>query len=208
MAPMPSILCYGDSNTWGYEPGTGRRYDSAIRWTGVLAAELGPSFHVIEEGLNGRTTVFTDPLAEFRNGKHFLTPCLESHKPLDIVAVMLGTNDLKCKFSATAYDIARGAATLVDLIQRSRTGPGDSSPDVLLIAPPPLARLTDLAEMFEGGAAKALKLARYYQGVAAEFGCTFLDAASVAQSSDIDGIHLDPAAHAALGKAAARSLHL
>ena len=117
-----TVLCYGDSNTWGYNPCTKRRYSAAIRWPGVLRGELGPAYHVIEEGLNGRTTIWTDPLAEYRNGKHLLTPCLETHKPLDVVILMLGTNDIKWKFSATPYDIGRGMATLVDLVQRSRSG--------------------------------------------------------------------------------------
>jgi lysophospholipase L1-like esterase len=203
MSETTSILCYGDSNTWGLDPGTGRRYDAATRWTGVLQAELGASFRIIDEGLNARTTIFTDPLAEYRNGKQMLIPCLETHKPLDIVVLMLGTNDLKYKFSATAYDIARGAATLVDIAQRSRTGPNDGAPRVLLVAPAPVGRLSEFAEMFEDAVPKSLRLASYYQAVAAELGCDFFDAGMVIRSSDLDGIHLDRDAHGALGKAVA-----
>src|SRR5262249_11181253 len=96
--PEPSertVLCYGDSNTCGYNPCTEARYSAAGGGPGGLGGELGPGYHGIGEGLNGRTTIWTDPLAEYRNGKHLLTPCLETHKPLDVVILMLGTNDIK-----------------------------------------------------------------------------------------------------------------
>ena len=198
-----TVLCYGDSNTWGFDPRTKERFGVDTRWPGVLRAELGHGFHVIEEGLNGRTTVWTDPLGEYRNGKHLLIPCLETHKPLDLVILMLGTNDLKAKFSATALDIAKGAGLLVDMIQQSRTGPGCVSPKVLLICPLPLARLTELAELFEGATEKSRRLSAHYQNVANELGCSFLNAGDLIQCSELDGIHLDAEAHAAVGKAIA-----
>ena len=92
---MKHVLVYGDSNSWGFEPGSGKRYGEEVRWTGVLAENLGSDTRVIEEGLNGRTTVFDDPLEPGRNGKTYLGPCLQSHHPLDLVILMLGTNDLK-----------------------------------------------------------------------------------------------------------------
>lgn len=205
---MLSVLCYGDSNTWGFNPHTKQRFDFDTRWPGVLRFELGPEFHVIEEGLNGRTTVWTDPIAEYRNGKHQLIPCLETHKPLDIVVVMLGTNDLKYKYSATACDIGKGAGTLIDMIQQSRTGRDNGPPQVLLVCPPPVASLSELAEMFEGGAAKSRKLSGHYESIAKEFKCHFLDAGTIAQSSDIDGIHLEAESHRAIGLAVAARIRL
>ena len=99
---MWEILCYGDSNTWGYNPSTKERYDRYERWTGILQFTLGDEYHVIEEGLNGRTTVWDEPIeGEYKNGKTYLVSCLESHKPLDLVIIMLGTNDLKKRFSVT-----------------------------------------------------------------------------------------------------------
>ncbi len=103
---MKTILCYGNSNTWGAVLGTGERYAPFIRWTGVLAQELGAMYRVIEEGPNGRTTLWDDPIEGYKNGKEYLIPCLESHRPIDLVVMMLGTNDLKIRFSVPAYDIA------------------------------------------------------------------------------------------------------
>src|SRR5512143_1112361 len=115
---MQTILCFGDSNTWGYNPETAERYPPDVRWTGVLQQKLGAQYRVIEEGLNGRTTVWDDPVQPGRNGRIYLGPCLESHRPLDAVVLFLGLNDLKVRFSATAEDIAKGAGALVEIIAR------------------------------------------------------------------------------------------
>jgi len=202
---MKTILCYGDSNTWGYVPGSGDRYPPEVRWPGVLRAELGPGYTVIEEGLSGRTTVWDDPVqGVHRNGKTYLLPCLLSHQPLDLVILMLGTNDLKVRFSVPARDIADGAGALVDVIQHSRSGPGGGAPAVLLVAPPPTGKLTGYAEMFEGAEEKSRKFALYYRQVAEQYGCAFLDAGEHVVCSDIDGIHFEPEGHRSLGRAAAR----
>ena len=198
-----TILCYGDSNTWGWNPSTQDRYARHERWPGVLRQELGEGYLVIEEGLNGRTTVWDDPIEGFKNGKEYLVPCLETHKPIDLVIIMLGTNDLKMRFSVPACDVAAGAGVLVDIVASSQTGPAGGVPQVLLIAPPPIARLSEFAEMFEGGAAKSRGLARHFRQVAEEHGCVFLDASQVIVSSNVDGIHLDLSEHRKLGKAVA-----
>jgi lysophospholipase L1-like esterase len=198
-----TILCYGDSNTWGWNPATQSRYVRHERWPGVLRQELGEGYLVIEEGLNGRTTVWDDPIEGYKNGKEYLIPCLETHKPIDLVIIMLGTNDLKARFSVPACDVAAGAGVLVDIIAKSETGPGDGAPQVLLIAPPPIARLSEFAEMFEGGAAKSRMLSRHFRQAAEERGCALLDASEVIASSDVDGIHLDLSEHRKLGRAVA-----
>jgi lysophospholipase L1-like esterase len=200
---MKTILCYGDSNTWGYNPVDAGRYPRDVRWTGVLAHELGPDYQVVEEGLNGRTTVWDDPIEGYKNGRDYLIPCLETHKPVDLVVLMLGSNDLKMRFSLPAYDIANGAGVLVGVIQQSAAGLDGRAPRVLLMAPPPVARLTDFAEMFEGAAAKSKKFAEHYRRVADECGCEFLDAGAVVVSSDVDGLHFDPPEHRKLGLAVA-----
>ena len=127
---MKTILCYGDSNTWGCIPLTGaqppRRYGPAQRWPGVLRRELGDGFGIVEEGLNGRTTVWDDPLEPYRSGKELLVPCLLTHQPIDLVIVMLGTNDLKGRFAVGARDIAAGAGLLLDIVRASDCGPGAS----------------------------------------------------------------------------------
>jgi lysophospholipase L1-like esterase len=200
---MKAILCYGDSNTWGFEPVTKNRYSRAERWTGILRQELGPDYEVIEEGLNGRTTVWDDPIEGYKNGKEQLIPILTSHKPIDLVTIMLGTNDLKRRFGLGAYDIAEGAGTLVEIVQKSDCGPETQAPKVLLMTPPPLAKLTEYAEMFEGADAKSRQFSQQYQRAAQERGCEFLDTSKIIVSSDLDGIHLDVAEHRKLGLAVA-----
>ncbi|MFN3323206.1 MAG: SGNH/GDSL hydrolase family protein [Bryobacteraceae bacterium] len=204
---MRTILCYGDSNTWGFIPGTGRRYEREVRWPGVLRRELGVQFDVIEAGLNGRTTVWTDPLLEYRNGKNLLPAWLDTHKPIDLVITMLGLNDLKHKYAASAYDIARGAALLVDMIRKSAAGPDDGPPEALLICPAPVGRLTTFAEMFAGAEEKSRRLPAHYSAVAEETGCHFLDAGEIVRYSDADGLHLSPEEHAKLGCAVAQAVH-
>jgi lysophospholipase L1-like esterase len=200
------VLCVGDSNTWGYSPKSAERFARTARWTGVLQAALGDGCGVIEEGLNGRTTVWDDPIEGDKNGRRQLPALLESHMPLDLVVLMLGTNDLKRRFSAPASDIAAGIERLVGIILASSSGRTGKAPKVLVIAPPPLARLTDLAEMFDGGTEKSRLLGKLYRQVAAEQGCAFLDAGSVIRSSDLDGIHLEEKEHRALGEAVAREV--
>ena len=198
-----TILCYGDSNTWGWNPVTQSRYARPERWPGVLRQALGDGYLVIEEGLNGRTTVWDDPIEGYKNGKEYLIPCLETHKPIDLVIVMLGINDLKMRFGVPACDVAAGAGVLVDIVTKSETGPGDGAPKVLLIAPPPIAKLSDFAEMFEGGAAKSKMLSRHFRHVAEERGCALLEASEIIVSSVVDGIHLDLSEHRKLGEAVA-----
>ncbi len=197
---MKTILCYGDSNTWGYNPATGTRYGRDKRWPGVLRNNLGSEYLVIEEGLCGRTTVWDDPIEGFKSGEKYLIPCLETHKPVDLVVLFLGTNDLKGRFSLSAADIAQGAGTLVDIIQRSRTGPGQRSPEILLLAPPPVGKLYDFAQMFTGAEDKSKKLAEEYRLIAREYNCKYLNTAEVIRVSDFDGIHLELDEHRKLGE--------
>src|SRR5210317_1873174 len=111
---MQTILCYGDSNTWGYNPSSQQRFSPEERWTGVLQKELGMGYRIIEEGLNGRTTVWDDPIEGFKNGMSYLIPCIESHKPINLITIMLGTNDLKIHFSVSAHDIAESVGVLIE----------------------------------------------------------------------------------------------
>lgn len=201
---MRIVLCYGDSNTWGSDPETRERFGPDVRWPGVLARELGEGFRVIEEGLSGRTTLWEDPIeGSYKDGRAYLTPCLESHKPIDLVTIMLGTNDLKERFASSASDIAQGAASLAEMALRSGCGPGGGAPAVILISPPAVGRLTDMAEMFRGAEEKSRRFPAHYRRFAEQHGCGFLDAAKVIASSDIDGIHLEAEAHRRLGEAVA-----
>ncbi len=201
---MKTILCFGDSNTWGYNPVTQDRFPFAERWVGVLTHELSEGYLVIPEGQNGRTTVWDDPVdGGHKNGQWYLIPCLESHKPIDLVIILLGVNDLKKRFSVSAYDVANSAGLLVELVQKSDAGPNDAAPQILLVAPPPIARLSGYAEMFEGAEPKSRKLAGHYRRVTEEQGCYFMDAGQIIVSSDLDGIHFEASEHAKLGKALA-----
>jgi lysophospholipase L1-like esterase len=200
---MYEILCFGDSNTWGYVPGRGERFPREMRWPGVLGRELGDGVLVIEEGQNGRTTVWDDPVEGHKNGLAYLVPCLESHRPLDLVIIMLGTNDLKARFSVPPFDIGWSVRSLLDAVRRSGAGRDGKPPGTLLVAPPPLGKLGEFAELFAGGPEKSRSLAVHYHGAAIAFGADFLDAGGVAAVSDADGVHLDSAGHEALGRAVA-----
>lgn len=201
---MKTVLCYGDSNTWGADPETGGRFAPDVRWPGVMAHSLGDGFRVIEEGLPGRTTLREDPIeGTHKDGRAYLTPCLESHRPIDLVTIMLGTNDLKERFGASASDIAQGAASLAEMVRRSRCGPGNGEPLVLLISPPPVGRLTGFAGMFRGAEEKSRVFSGHYRYFAEDEGCGFLDAGEIMVSSDIDGIHFEVEAHRKLGEAVA-----
>ena len=167
---------------------------------------IGPGYWVIDEGLNGRTTARDDAAAPNRNGLALLLPIPETHHPLDLVIVMLGTNDLKRRFDASPVDIAASAGELIDVIGQSRFGRCGAAPAVLLICPPPLGRLRQFAHEFEGGREKSRLLAEEFRKVADARSCAYLDAGEHVSGSDMDGVHLDRAAHSNLGKAVAAQL--
>jgi lysophospholipase L1-like esterase len=205
---MTTILCYGDSNTWGANPSGFDRFPPTKRWPGVLRRLL-PGCDVVEEGLRGRTTIFDDPFKDGRNGLTYLGPCLDTHAPVDLVVLMLGTNDVKTIFPFDAAGIAAGAARLVEVVQRSPHGPGQRPPKVLLVAPPPVAPPPSPLQRVWGFSAASVERARelplFYRAAAANLGCAFLEGGTVASVSPLDGVHLDEAAHAALAAAIAAS---
>jgi lysophospholipase L1-like esterase len=200
---MKTVLCYGDSNTWGYDPATRGRYPPHVRWTGVLVTRLGAEYRVVEEGLNGRTTRWDDPIEPGRNGLVSLRPCIESHRPLDLIIIMLGTNDLKRRFGLSASDIAQSAAALADVAWRFAHGPDGSLAEVLLVAPPAVSTLTEFDQMFEGAREKSRQFSHYYRLAAAWHHLSFFDAGAVIVSSEKDGIHFDAEEHGKLGEALA-----
>jgi lysophospholipase L1-like esterase len=210
---MNSVLCYGDSNTWGAatEPRPDGRYEHDERWPGIMRGALGPGWLVMEEGLSGRTTVHPDPIeGVWLAGSSYLLPCLKTHKPLDAVVVMLGTNDLKARFSVPAGDIAASVGKLLAIIAAAEAGRDGGVPAMLLVCPPPIldryGTRPDFVGMFAGGYEKSLQLPPLYAAVAAQYGAAFLDAGQVIGSSAFDGIHFDPDAHAALGRAVAEAV--
>lgn len=205
-----TVLLFGDSNTHGTMPmpdlGFSGRFDRDERWVGRLARLL-PDWEVIAEGHPGRTTVHDDPVeGAHRNGLTVLPALLESHKPVDVVVVMLGTNDLKERFSVNAGDIALSLERLVRMIRASDCGPGGQGPKVLLVAPPSIIEVGCLAGMFAGGAAKSRALAAEVEAAAKRAGVPFMDAGKVVTVSPIDGIHYDAEANPVLAEAFAAAL--
>lgn len=205
-----TVLLFGDSNTHGTMPmpelGFAGRFDRTERWAGRLR-KLLPDWEVIEEGHPGRTTVHDDPVeGNHRNGLTVLPALLESHKPIDCVLVMLGTNDLKERFSVNAGDIGHSLERLARMIRASDCGPGGAGPQVLLVAPPPILEVGCLAGMFAGGAAKSQKLAAEIEAAARRAGVPFLDAGRIVKVSPIDGIHYDAEANPALAEAFASAI--
>ena len=208
---MRNVLCFGDSNTHGtcamHRIGDRERFGRDIRWPGVMAATLGPDWHVVEEGHPGRNAVFDDPIdGAHKNGLAVLPALLESHRPLDLVIVMLGTNDLKARFGIPATDVAFGIERLARAIRQSDAGPDLAPPTTLLVAPVPVEEIEPFAEMFEGASAKSRALAGPLAEAAERQGCAFLDLAPVARVDPADGIHLDAVGQRAVGAAIAEKV--
>lgn len=193
---MKTIVCYGDSNTWGDPPGGEGRYPWDIRWPGVLQGLLGSEFRVIEEGLNGRTTAIDDPTSDHRNGLTYLPVAIETHSPIDLFIIMLGTNDLKKRFGLSAPTIATGLEKLVQLSKSY----GENVKATLIISPPSIVQSSDggFRTEFSDSFETSRELALHYERVAKSYGCHFLNGGTVAVPSEIDGIHLDARNHAAL----------
>lgn len=202
------IVCFGDSNTHGYcaDPGDcadgGIRFNESERWPCLLQTALGEDYLVCEEGLNGRTTVFTDPINEGMDGIRSLPVCLNTHEPVSLLIIMLGTNDTKARFNASAGCIAAG---MERLIARAKTVScwADGTSNILLIAPAPIEDAMESTPTVEthghGAAEKARQLARYYAAVAQRQQVHFLDAAGC-PINPVDYMHLTREGHAMLAR--------
>ena len=194
------ILCYGDSNTWGYISGSNHlRYGNNERWTRLLAQQLGDKFEIIEEGLNSRTLVSNDPRPgkEGKNGYEYLIPCLDSHDPIDLVIVMLGTNELKKAYNKTIEEIGEMFDKyIVKTIINRKSQLSDKYPKLLIVAPP-LAE-DDGNGKYEGAYEKSLKFNEIYEKIAKENNCYFID--NTGLKTGIDKIHLTKESHALLAE--------
>ena len=196
---MKNILCFGDSNTWGYVPLAAYRYPIDVRWTGVLQSSLGEGFRVIEEGLNGLTNATNETNRPIRSGLDALPILLESHRPLDLVVIMLGTNDLKHDFGLTALQIADGAREVCRSVADCEHL-ADGPPQILLVSPTHVESLpADERDVFRGAMEKSHELAVHYRSVAEELGVHFLDAAKIVINTHIDGVHWDALQHKTFG---------
>lgn len=202
---MKRILCYGDSNTWGTDGDKGIRFDSNTRYTKVLEKLLGSDWEVVEEGMPGRTTVYDTDVDEYVNGRKYLYPCLESHAPLDVVTIMLGTNDLNNGVKANAFYAAAGVERLVRLVKHWSMDKGISCPQILIIAPPLYgdAEAVVLAEVIDYPRCKeeSRKFRKFYQEVAEHNECVFLAAEDYTVTCKTDGCHITAESHIALAGA-------
>lgn len=207
---MQHILVYGDSLSWGIIPETRRRLSFDERWPGVMENTLnadGRRVRVIEDCLNGRRTVWDDPFKPGRRGIDGLAQRVESHSPLALVIVMLGSNDFQSMHPHNAWHSAQGVGALVNAIRQAPIEPDMPVPPILIVAPPPLEEPKgSIAPKFVGADRKCIGHAAACREVADLLGCHFFDAASVATVSPIDGVHLDADQHARLGGALARSV--
>lgn len=201
-----TILVFGDSNSHGTTPlrhlGQVERYPSGKRWPDILADITGRE--VIAEGHPGRTTVHDDPIeGPHKSGLRVLPSLLESHRPIGLVVIMLGTNDCKARFGLRGWDIAAGAGRLAQVVFASTAGPDGAAPEVLLVAPAPVEEAGVLAEMFQGGRARSRAIAPALEAEAARWGARFFDAGRHVAVDPSDGVHLTAEGHLTLGRAIA-----
>ncbi len=203
------ILIFGDSNTWGYCPENATtlrsdRYEDTDRWPGILESTLGEGYIVLPDGLNGRTTVWEDPLEEYRCGKNQIIPSISIHAPLDLLIIMVGTNDMKSRFNASAEEIARGAGVLVT---RALSLPEKfvNTPNILLVSPPGLGDIDSgpFRNTFVDAQQKMKLLPRYYRYWAKLCDVNFFDATAIVKADSEDGLHLNRSGHRKLGRAIA-----
>ncbi len=194
------ILCYGDSNTWGYISGSDhQRYGNDERWTKILESNLGNDFEVIEEGLNSRTIISNDPRPgrEGRSGYEYLIPCLDSHDPIDLVVVMLGSNELKSMYNKTAEEIGEMFEEyFVKIVLNRKSQISDNYPKLLIVVPPVVDENGEYAKKdnaFEGTAQKSKELNNIYKNIAEKYNCYFLSNEGL--KPGIDGVHLDKNSH-------------
>jgi lysophospholipase L1-like esterase len=208
---MPTLLCFGDSNTHGSPPIVTRgeaywRFDAQTRWTRVLEAAL-PDWEVVEEGLPGRTAQFPDPvMGAHMDGREGLKIALQTHGPIDAMTVMLGTNDTKTRFGATPERITAGIAGLLDIATSLEMQERHGGFKILVICPPPVLEQGPIRSEFTGAREVSLRLPALYRALAEARGVGFLDAGSVIEVSPVDGIHFEPEAHGRLGRAVAEAV--
>jgi lysophospholipase L1-like esterase len=201
---MPTVLTFGDSNTHGTPPIIDRsiyaRFGADVRWPVLMARDLG--WDLVEEGLPGRTAQFNDPImGPHMNGQAGLRMALESHGPIDLLVIMLGTNDVKARFCATPEGVTGGIASLLDIAQGVDMQTRHGGFQVLLICPPPVVEVGPIKAEFYGGAVRSQALPPLYAALAAARGCGFLDAGRVIAVSPLDGVHFDEVAHGVLAAA-------
>jgi len=207
---MQDILIYSDSLTWGIVPNTRKRLSFDERWPGVFEAALkvaGFNVKILENCLNGRRTAWSDPYKDGRDGSQGFAQVLEMHAPLKLVVILLGTNDFQTTHNNDAWMSAQGMLKLINIVRTAPIEPEMPVPDIFIVAPPQMqAPKGPLVQKFKGGQPRSIGLADELKRLAQAQQCYFFDAASVTDSSAIDGIHLDAPQHLVLGDAIAKAL--
>ena len=202
---MKHILCFGDSNTWGYIPGKGTRWPDEIRWPGVMAAQLGAGYRILEDAVSGRTTVYEDPCLAKRCGMDSLGYSLIANAPIDLLILALGSNDLKF---TNAEGYRNGLRQLLDTVANAEQlynikGPLFAGEEkILLLGPPqidPEIAVKRPAHALAHAAHESKKLAVVCREIAEERGLWFLDSAKLVLPSTIDCLHLSEESHYKLG---------
>lgn len=208
---MKTVLCFGDSLTWGFDAETRTRHSLENRWPSTLAETLGNEVHIIAEGLNGRTSAFNDYTSDCnRNGVRVLPTLLETHHPIDLVIIMLGTNDLKDMTSGTARAAVAGIGRLVSLTRNHQFGTEAPVPDVLIVCPPKFCETADhdVASMFSDGIRQSSMLPNALSELADDLSCGFFDSNSIVKTTPTDGIHMDAENTRELGRGLASTVKL
>jgi Lysophospholipase L1 and related esterases len=207
---MKSVMFFGDSNTWGYNPIDATRYPDEVRYTGILRAKM-PQCRIIEEGLNSRTNSTEDDLVPYRNGAKMLPMILGTHDPLDILVVMLGTNDVKRKFGLSAMEIASGLEQIIRIAQAPPIWRGTKVPEILIVCPPAVTmdyEGSDMEHAFdETSVEKSAQLPLAFEEVAKAYHCEYLNAMEVAKVGKVDGVHLEEEGHRLLAEALSQKLN-
>lgn len=207
---LKTVVCYGDSNVWGFVPGSfntqtqqPQRFNLQDRWTGHLQAQLGASYHIVNLGRNGRTTHLNDPTGTSPplNGRTTLRLCLKAYPSLDCILFWLGTNDTKIHYQRTCTQITNAMASLIHDVKATYTPSIKKCPKIILVAPMPIRKVPPLnAYMDSTSVITSQHLGKTYQRLAQKENCLFLDAGRYVRASHLDGVHLSKGAHNKLGK--------
>lgn len=200
---MKTVLCYGDSNTYGYDPRNGLRYPKEVRWTTILQNKLGEEYEVITEGLNGRTTAYDRPDGAFKNGLNYLTACLGSNKPIDYIIFMLGTNDCNSDLHLTSKDICLGMEKLIETVEEESGWMQERVPKIIVVVPAMIGKNYKSSpfayQLDDESIIKSKEIGELYKDLCIKHNCVYLDARDL-EVSEIDSEHLTIESHKKLAE--------
>lgn len=200
---MKKVLCFGDSNTFGFIPENGQRYDENTRWTGLLKELAKENYEIIEAGCNNRTG-FSDNPAGIKETGYKILPLYLAKNP-DVVVIAVGINDLQPVYNISFFEIKTGLEKMIEMIRKA-------SPAVKIIIVSP-SKITDnifhsyFATMFDKTSVEKSKhLPAIYKNVAREKDCIFVDLNNIAEVSKKDGLHYEACEHKKIAYAIFKTL--